>query len=120
MASIVKKTIRGKPYYYARECKRVDGKPKIVWQKYLAICKELVTVEVGEREGLLTLRYRFDNRAWEHAETAHGNRPRPTAPNRQCATGNRRSSTMEMTLSQMSADQRALFAALDLGRYLAA
>ena len=35
MASITKKVIRGKPYYYARECKRVDGKPKIVWQKYL-------------------------------------------------------------------------------------
>ena len=32
MASITKKMIRGKPYYYARECKRVKGKPKIVWQ----------------------------------------------------------------------------------------
>jgi hypothetical protein len=35
--STVKKAIRAKPYYYVRECKRVDGKPKIVWQKYLAI-----------------------------------------------------------------------------------
>jgi transposase len=35
MASITKKMIRGKPYYYARECKRVNGKPKIVWQQYL-------------------------------------------------------------------------------------
>jgi hypothetical protein len=35
MVSIIKKTVRGKPSYYARECRRVEGKPKIVWQKYL-------------------------------------------------------------------------------------
>jgi len=33
--SMTKKIIRGHPYWYARECRRVDGKPKIVWQKYL-------------------------------------------------------------------------------------
>lgn len=33
--SLVKKRIRGHPYWYARECQRVDGKPTIVWQKYL-------------------------------------------------------------------------------------
>src|SRR5487761_666968 len=27
--------IRGRPYYYLRECQRVDGKPKIIWQQYL-------------------------------------------------------------------------------------
>jgi transposase len=42
MVSIVKKMIRGKPYYYARECRRVDGKPKIVWQKYLGKAEDLV------------------------------------------------------------------------------
>jgi transposase len=42
MASIIKKTIRGKPYYYARECKRVDGKPKIVWQKYLGKAEDII------------------------------------------------------------------------------
>jgi len=35
MASIIRKTLRGRTYYYARECRRVNGKPKIVWQKYL-------------------------------------------------------------------------------------
>jgi len=35
MASLIKKTIHGKTYYYARECRRIDGRPKIVWQKYL-------------------------------------------------------------------------------------
>jgi transposase len=33
--SLTKKIIRGHPYWYARECRRIDGKPKIVWQKYL-------------------------------------------------------------------------------------
>jgi transposase len=42
MVSIIKKTVRGKPYYYARECRRVDGKPKIVWQKYLGKADDLV------------------------------------------------------------------------------
>ena len=35
MASLVKKIIRGHPYYYLRVCQRVDGKPKIVSQTYL-------------------------------------------------------------------------------------
>lgn len=43
MVSLVKKNIRGKPYYYARECKRIDGKPKIVWQKYLGKAEDIVT-----------------------------------------------------------------------------
>ena len=42
MASIIKKTIRGRPYYYARESKRVDGKPKIVWQKYLGRADDII------------------------------------------------------------------------------
>jgi len=33
--SLLKKTIKGHPYWYARECQRVNGKPTIVWQKYL-------------------------------------------------------------------------------------
>jgi transposase len=42
MASLVKKKIGGKVYYYARECKRVDGRPKIVWQKYLGKAEDIV------------------------------------------------------------------------------
>jgi len=42
MASITKKMIRGRPYYYARECKRVDGKPKIVWQQYLGRPEDII------------------------------------------------------------------------------
>ena len=42
MTSLTKKTIRGRPYYYLRECQRVDGKPKIIWQQYLGSPAELV------------------------------------------------------------------------------
>jgi len=35
MPSLTKKIIRGKPYYYLRESKRVNGKPKIVSTIYL-------------------------------------------------------------------------------------
>src|SRR5260370_41738512 len=42
MASIVRKILRGHAYYYARECRRVRGKPKIVWQKYLGRADDLI------------------------------------------------------------------------------
>ena len=42
MASLTKKTIRGKTYYYARECQRVNGKPKIIWQKYLGRPEDII------------------------------------------------------------------------------
>lgn len=35
MPSLTKKMVRGKPYYYLRECQRVHGKPKIVQTIYL-------------------------------------------------------------------------------------
>lgn len=46
MASITKKRINGKTYYYARECKRVNGKPKIVWQKYLGRADDVIAAVV--------------------------------------------------------------------------
>ena len=42
MASISKKIKKGRPYYYAVECKRVEGKPRIVWQKYLGTIGNIV------------------------------------------------------------------------------
>lgn len=41
MASVTKKTIYGHVYWYLRECRRVDGKPKIVWQKYLGTAEDI-------------------------------------------------------------------------------
>jgi transposase len=42
MASITRKKIRGRIYYYARECKRINGQPKIVWQKYLGRAEDII------------------------------------------------------------------------------
>jgi transposase len=42
MPSLTEKIIRGRPYYYLRECQRVNGKPKIVWQEYIGTRKQLV------------------------------------------------------------------------------
>jgi len=48
MASLRKKIIKGRPYYYVVVSKRINGKPKIVHQTYLgtadAIVKKLTTI----------------------------------------------------------------------------
>jgi transposase len=41
MASLTAKKIRGRTYYYLRECQRVDGRPKIVRQVYLGTADEV-------------------------------------------------------------------------------
>jgi transposase len=41
MPSLTKKLIKGRPYYYLRECRRVNGKPKIVWQEYIGSPQQL-------------------------------------------------------------------------------
>lgn len=51
MASITKKTVGRNSYYYARECKRVNGRPKIVWQKYLGRVDDIVEAVSAYREG---------------------------------------------------------------------
>ena len=47
MVSIVRKTINGNAYYYARQSKRIDGKPRIVWQKYLGRAEDIVQAVEG-------------------------------------------------------------------------
>jgi transposase len=42
MATIIKKIKKGRPYYYAVESARVNGKPRIVWQKYLGTVEGIV------------------------------------------------------------------------------
>lgn len=42
MISIIKKKIKGQIYYYAAESKRVNGKPRIVWQKYLGKVGDII------------------------------------------------------------------------------
>jgi len=48
MASLTKKKVRGHTYWYARECAWVDGRPKIVWQKYLGKADAIVEAMAGK------------------------------------------------------------------------
>lgn len=42
MATIIPKIKKGRRYYYAVQSRRVDGKPRIVWQKYLGTVDSIV------------------------------------------------------------------------------
>src|ERR1035438_2860748 len=42
MASLTAKVVRGRTYYYSRECQRIDGKPKIVRTVYLGSAAEFI------------------------------------------------------------------------------
>ncbi len=44
MGSIIKKEIKGNIYYYYAECKRIDGKPRLVNQKYLGTAEKLLSM----------------------------------------------------------------------------
>ena len=50
MPSLTRKFIRGRPYYYARWCQRVDGRPKIVRTLYLGSLDNIVqAVETAQQ-----------------------------------------------------------------------
>jgi len=44
---IIKKRRGSKVYYYAVECRRVNGKPRIVWQKYLGKLEDIIARASG-------------------------------------------------------------------------
>jgi hypothetical protein len=54
MPYLLKKRIKGRTYYYLAETQRVQGKPRIVWQKYLGtaerIQQRLQGAEISEIE----------------------------------------------------------------------
>jgi len=50
LATIIKKKIRKQVYYYAVESKRVDGKPRIVWQQYLGKFDDIVRRAQQDRQ----------------------------------------------------------------------
>ena len=53
MASLYPKKISGKTYWYLREMARVDGKPKMVSERYLGTAAEVAAaVESGETVAL--------------------------------------------------------------------
>ena len=47
MASVISKVINGKPYYYLAVSARVDGKPRIVEQRYLGSAEDIDAAMTG-------------------------------------------------------------------------
>ncbi|MGA2500687.1 MAG: transposase, partial [Tepidisphaeraceae bacterium] len=49
-ASLTAKIIKGRTYYYARECRRVDGKPRIVRTVYLGSLERIMAAVQGAQQ----------------------------------------------------------------------
>ena len=58
MASLYKKIINGKTYWYLREMARVDGKPKMVSERYLGTAVEIDAAVQGREAAALPERTR--------------------------------------------------------------
>ena len=58
MASLYKKVINGKPYFYLREMARVDGKPKMVSERYLGSAADIVAAMDRAEAGMVPDRTR--------------------------------------------------------------
>jgi len=52
MPSLTRKILKGRPYYYARWCQRVDGRPKIVKTTYLGPLDNIVQAVEGSQQPL--------------------------------------------------------------------
>lgn len=50
MASLTAKIIKGRTYYYARECRRVDGRPRIVRTVYLGSLDRIMAAVQGAQQ----------------------------------------------------------------------
>jgi transposase len=58
MASLYKKVINGEPYFYLREMARVDGKPKMVSERYLGSAADIVAAMDRAEAGMVPDRTR--------------------------------------------------------------
>jgi transposase len=58
MASLYKKVISGKPYWYLREMARVEGKPKMVSERYLGSAAEIEALLDAQEAAVLPERTR--------------------------------------------------------------
>ncbi|TQC50743.1 IS1634 family transposase [Rhodococcus sp. WS4] len=58
MASVYKKIINGKPYFYLREMARVDGKPKMVSERYLGSAADIAAAMDRTEAGMVPERTR--------------------------------------------------------------
>ena len=58
MASVYKKVINGKPYYYLREMAWVDGKPKLASERYLGTATEIEALLDAREQAMVPERTR--------------------------------------------------------------
>jgi len=58
VSSLYKKIINGKPYFYLREMARVDGKPKMVSERYLGSAADIVKAMDAAEAGMVPERTR--------------------------------------------------------------
>src|SRR5664279_149619 len=58
MASVYPKKINGKTYYYLREMARVEGKPKMVSERYLGSAADIEAAIDGAQAGMVPARTR--------------------------------------------------------------
>src|SRR5437899_5030500 len=58
MASLYKKIVNGKPYWYLREMAWVDGKPKLASERYLGTAAEIEALLDAREDALLPERTR--------------------------------------------------------------
>ena len=58
MASLYKKVINGKPYWYLREMARVEGKPKMVSERYLGSAADIAALLDAREEAVMPQRTR--------------------------------------------------------------
>ena len=58
MASLYKKVISGKPYWYLREMGWVDGKPKMVSERYVGAAAEVEALLDAREQAMLPERTR--------------------------------------------------------------
>src|SRR5680860_69794 len=58
MAALYKKVISGKPYWYLREMARVDGKPKMVSERYLGSAADIEALLDAQETATLPARTR--------------------------------------------------------------
>ena len=58
MASLYRKVINGKPYWYLREMARVDGKPKMVSERYVGSAADIEALLEGQEAAMMPARTR--------------------------------------------------------------
>ena len=50
MVGLTRRKVKGKLYWYATKSARINGKPRVVWQKYLGTAEKITNCIIRSRE----------------------------------------------------------------------